>query len=108
MIFDTNKFRPAQAAEGEAKAEAGMFVVLEQMPGRFTETQDMTSYLLNKGHWVSYNRPFFPSIFNASNQSALVASLGEHYSWGNTARAQLFAQLQSSAVDEDSLYKVTS
>jgi hypothetical protein len=73
-----------------------------QMPG-IIEWSDHTPWLRaeagGQGYWASYNRPSFPHIFEVSNQSALVAAYGDHFSWNNTARAQIFRRNQSAVVD---------
>ena len=78
------------------------------MPGIIVHS-DHTKYLHPagttreaQGYWASYNRPSFPEIFALSNQSALVAAYGDHYSWNMTGRAQIFRRNQTTVVDEAS------
>ena len=89
---------------------AGLLLVGEQMPGAWV-FEDRTSWLVDaggadgpgQGYWASYNRPSFPEIFALSNQSALVAAYGDHFSWSKTARANIFRARQATVVDEASL-----
>jgi len=97
MVFDSKLFNPVRP---------GLLTVAEQFPGQYVHAEDMTDYLVNHSYWMSYNRPFFPDMFNISNQWALVKEYGDHYSWANTSRAQLFRSLQSTVVDEASFQKV--
>jgi hypothetical protein len=97
MIFDSKLFNPVRP---------GLLTVAEQFPGPYVHSEDMTSYLVNNTYWMSYNVPFFPDMFNISNQWARVKAYGDHFTWGNCSRAQLFRSLQSSVVDEASLQKV--
>jgi len=99
MVLDYNRFQPGKALR------PGTLWVGEQLPG-YHVTEDMTAHLSSTTHWVSYNRPFFPFIFNISGQPELVAQFGDHYSWSKTARAVLFGELHPSVVDEKSYEKV--
>lgn len=93
MVFDSKRFNPVQP---------GLLTVAEQFPGEYTHTEDMTAYLVNHTYWMSFNVPFFPDMYNISNQWELVEKYGEHYTWENCSRAQLFRSLQSTVVDETS------
>jgi hypothetical protein len=106
-VLDTKLFAP----NSSATLAAGLLFVGEQMPGAWV-FEDRTSWLLSQpgaadgpgqGYWASYNRPSFPSIFALSNQSALVAAFGDHFSWGKTARANIFRRGQAAVVDVPSL-----
>lgn len=89
MVLDWLKFTP-----GMEPAE-GFLTVLEQLP-QLIVSEDQTKWLHQHKYWGSYNRPFYREIFEHSNQTALVNSLGDHYSWNATARAVLLRQLQPS------------
>jgi len=80
---------------------ANSLIVTEVLPG-IVHTEDMTWYLREHGYWISYNRPFFPKIFNLSGQPALVKKYGDHYSWEKTARAEIFRRLVPTVVDSTS------
>lgn len=100
MVLDYKKFRP-----NEPHLKPGTLWVGEQMPGYFVK-QDMTGWLNHHKHWVSYNRPFFPFIFNISGQPEQVAKYGDHFSWSKTARAVIFAHKQGAVHDQLSYRKL--
>jgi hypothetical protein len=79
------------------------------MPG-IVEWTDHTPWLRaeagGQGYWASYNRPSFPSIYAVSNQSALVNEYGPHYSWNETARAQIFRREQGGVTDAASFARL--
>ena len=105
-VLDAKLFTPGLTAE----LPPGLLLVGEQMPGAWLY-EDRTAWLVDEakvdgpgqGYWASYNRPSFPAIFALSNQSALVAAYGDHFSWSKTARANIFRARQASVVDEASL-----
>jgi hypothetical protein len=106
-IMDSKLFTPNVSAT----LPPGLLFVGEQMPGAWV-FEDRTSWLLSQpgaqdgpgqGYWASYNRPSFPYIFALSNQSALVAAYGDHFSWSKTARANIFRRGQAAVVDVPSL-----
>jgi len=70
MVLDYTKFTPGQ------DLPHGMFWVGEQMPGYWTSA-DLTGWLQQKGNWVSYNRPFFDSVFAMSGQAEMVQKYGK-------------------------------
>lgn len=53
-----------------------LLYVIEQMPG-YIRAQDQTDLLLREGYWASYNRPFYPEIFNISGHDKLVKKYGD-------------------------------
>lgn len=85
--------------------QAGALTVAEQFPGQYTHWEDMTAHLLNTSYWMSFNVPFFPSMFNISNQWELVRKYGDAYTWDKCARSQLFQGLQAGVTDESSFQK---
>lgn len=100
MIVDYNKFTPASSSS----LPSGLLTVLEQLPGTIT-FNDMTAWVQQHGYWASYNRIFFDNMADLGNQSAMIDSFGDHYSWENTSRAVLFRQLQAGVTDEISFRK---
>jgi hypothetical protein len=76
--------------------------VLDQMPGHIQAT-DFSAQLQEQRYFASYNVPYFPAIFNVSNQGALVKRYGPWFSWGNTSRALMFARGQAGVTDATSL-----
>ncbi len=71
---------------------------VEQMPGTFSPI-DLSPVLRAQTYWSSYNRVFEPSLFNLTGGWAQVAEYGPHFSWDQTARAQIFRRDQSSVTD---------
>jgi hypothetical protein len=82
-VVDMKLFTPGQPLQ------PNLLWVLEQMPGPFVVAADMTSKLSSAGYWASYNRVYNTTLFSVSNQTALVRAFGDHYSWADTARAQV-------------------
>ena len=61
MIVDYKKLE-----ETEIPTE-GILTVLEQLPG-IVIIQDQTKLLLQKTYWKSFNRAFYPEIFQLSGK----------------------------------------
>jgi len=57
MIFDAKKFTPGVSLPPDT------FWICETLPGKVISA-DMT-HILNYGYWPSYNRPYFPEVYNA-------------------------------------------
>jgi hypothetical protein len=74
MVIDTNKFVAGTPPQPD------FLTVLEQIPGTIV-SQDQTFYLINNDYFPSYNRPFYPEIFNLTDQMGLVRKRGDHYLW---------------------------
>ena len=54
------------------------FVMFEQMPGDHNvKFQDMSSHLMEKGYYASYNIPYFPEIRRVSGYDDIVESTGD-------------------------------
>ena len=87
MLLDYKLFTPG------APRPPGFFSVLEQLPG-LVIASDMTATLVEQGYWASYNRPFYPEVYNLSNQTGLVHEHGDHFTYNKTARAVLLRQHQ--------------
>ena len=64
MIIDYKKL-----AMKEIPTE-GVLTVLEQIPG-LVVIEDQTKLLLTRGYWKSYNRAFYPEIFQKTGQREL-------------------------------------
>jgi len=65
-----------------------LFFILEQVPG-YVEIRDMTNYLLEKGFWGSYNRPYFEKIYKLSGYHEMMLKYGKTYSYFDNPRAVL-------------------
>lgn len=106
-------YAPVSAAEDAASAgspQAGLLTKLEQMPGPWIRAADLSAVLAPPpaapGFHSSYNRIMNPELFQVTNQTALVAAYGPHFSYNGTARALIFDRLQSSVTDFNSLAAV--
>lgn len=98
------------AAASFAAPGAGLLTKLEQMPGPWIRVADLSDVLAPPpaapGFHSSYNRIMNPELFAITNQTALVAAYGPHFSYNGTARALIFDRLQGSVVDFPSLAAV--
>jgi len=93
MIVDMKKFDPNEPN----KAPEGLFVVAEQMPGHWV-SKDMSRQLyrtdskeFNEGYWSSFNIPFFPEIYDIS-EDAVMYRKDRNPFWllNETARSLIF------------------
>jgi len=100
MIIDYRKFTP-----GQPLPKAGLFYVLEQIPG-YVEAKDMTTTLKKQGYWPSYNVAYFPKVFNMSGQWDQVRKYGDWYTYDKTPRALIFKRDHTKVTDMDSLRKL--
>ncbi|XP_077600710.1 putative phospholipase B-like 2 [Stigmatopora nigra] len=100
MIVDYNHFTPGMTAVKE-----GLFVVLEQIPGRVVYT-DKTEELLQKGYWASYNIPYYEEIFNASGCNELVEKFGSWFSLDQNPRALIFKRDHKTVTDVASMMRL--
>lgn len=99
MVVDYNRFSPSSGPS------AGFLWVGEQLPGHFY-FEEQTEFLKQHSYWISYNRPFYPYIFNLSNQWELVEKYGDHFSWEKTARSVLFRGMQANVVNRSAYERV--
>jgi hypothetical protein len=88
-------FEPGTVAVG-SPLPAGLVWVGEQMPGVWV-AEDRTSWLTGpssqgnqNSYLASFNRPSFPEVYNISGQWALLEQYGPHFSFADTARANIF------------------
>ncbi|RHW72330.1 lysosomal/endosomal membrane protein p67 [Trypanosoma brucei equiperdum] len=86
------------------------FWVLEQLPGTAPPlgitSKDMTSVLNTTGYWASYNRPYFPNVYNLSGTLKMQEEYGDFYSYKNYSRARIFERDQGSVVDIESMKRL--
>ena len=75
------------------------------MPG-YIVAADQTALLQAQGYFSSFNVPFYPEIFNVSNQWALVEQYGDFFSWGATSRARIFDREAPKVADMDGMKAV--
>ncbi|GMH70450.1 hypothetical protein TrRE_jg1174, partial [Triparma retinervis] len=78
---------------GRIDEDEGLLVVVEEAPG-LMHSEDMTGRLRSDGYWGSYNVAFYEDIR---------AVMGETEGYWDAPRAKIFAELQSSVEDMDSM-----
>lgn len=98
MIVDINKFYP-----GTVKPE--LLWIVEQIPG-YIRKEDQTAVLTGQGYWASYNRPFYPDIFNMSGNQQLVTQYGDFFTYDRTPRSLIFKRDQKKVVDIHSMLRL--
>jgi hypothetical protein len=82
MVVDLKLFTP-----GKAIAPNTLWV-FEEAPGK-TASADL-SRTLELGHWPSFNRPYFPEIYEAMGYPAIAAKYGDIFSYQLNPRANIF------------------
>jgi hypothetical protein len=83
MIVDYNKLE-----DNTEELQDGVFTVLEQLPGKFI-VQDQTEVLRNRTYWKSYNRAFYPEIFELSGAQEKVDKYGDWFTHDKTPRSKI-------------------
>jgi len=89
----------------EGRLDDGALWVMEQLPGR-TWAEDQTSVLRGSGYWASYNRAFYPEVFEQSGAAELSKKHGSWFSYDKTPRALIMARDHDTVVDEQSMMKL--
>merc|ERR1719500_1459861 len=87
------------------RLDDGALWVMEQLPGR-TWAEDQTSVLRGSGYWASYNRAFYPEVFEQSGAAELTKKHGSWFSYDKTPRALIMARDHDTVVDEQSMMKL--
>ena len=64
MVVDLTRFR------GGKEPLHGLLTVLEEIPG-YMHSADVTSHLIEKGYWGSYNNPYFDDISELSGNAGM-------------------------------------
>nr|CCD12868.1 unnamed protein product [Trypanosoma congolense IL3000] len=86
------------------------FWVVEQLPGKVAPlgitAKDMTSVLNTSGYWASYNRPYFPNVYNLSGIHDMWKKYGDFYSYKNYSRARIFARDEGKVEDLASMKRL--
>ncbi|PVD33062.1 hypothetical protein C0Q70_08510 [Pomacea canaliculata] len=100
MVIDYKKFIP-----GAKTLMQGLLTVLDQIPGTI-QVDDLTNLLSAQGYFPSYNVPYFPDIFNASGNQALVDKYGDWFTYDKTPRALIFRRDHQSVSDVISMTKL--
>ena len=83
----------------------GVLWVLEQLPGH-TWAADQTGVLRDQGYWGSYNRAFYPEVFQLSGAQEMVDKFGEWFSYSETPRARIMARDHGQVTDEQSMIRL--
>ena len=91
MITDYSRFTPGQPLR------PGTLTVVEEIPGMVV-SGDVTPQL-ERGYWPSYNVPYWPAIYAASDVPAIVAKHGPSESYDLAPRAKIFRRDQGGVVD---------
>jgi len=87
IVVDYKLFTPGQPLQ------PGTLWIAEQIPG-FVVAEDQTPFLIQNGHWPSYNIPFYPFIYNISGYPAMYQQYGNSMNYTMCPRAQIFARDQ--------------
>jgi len=87
------------------RLDDGALWVMEQLPGR-TWAEDQTAVLRGSGYWASYNRAFYPEVFEQSGAAELTKKHGSWFSYDKTPRALIMARDHDTVVDEQSMMKL--
>ena len=83
----------------------GVLTVLEQIPD-LVVIEDQTKLLLTRGYWKSYNRAFYPEIFQKTGAPDLVYEFGDWFTYNETPRSKIIDRDHSKIHDISSLMKV--
>lgn len=99
MILDYKKLD-----EEEIPTE-DILTVVEQLPG-IVIIGDQTKLLLQRGYWKSYNRAFYPEIFQLSGAPDLEEKYGPWFNYENTPRSKIIDREHVKIKDLESFMKV--
>ena len=64
--------------------------IIEQVPGPFSESGDVTFMLNERSYWDSYNIPYFPSVYAITGFQSMFNLFGNAYSYSSCPRANIF------------------
>ena len=104
MVVDYNLLKE----HGSSKAEPlpnGVLTVLEQLPDQII-AKDQTSALNNQSYWASYNRAYYPEIFERTGASKMVEKYGEWFTHDKTPRAKIFRRDHNKVSDVTSMMEL--
>jgi len=101
IVLDYKLFSPGNAIVNNT------LWILEQMPGAvFTED---VSNILQYGYWPSYNRPYFPQVYEAMGYTFFTSKYGDIYSYELNPRANIFRRDQAQVASlEDMMHIMQS
>jgi hypothetical protein len=97
MIIDRSKLQSSSFKD--------VLWIVEQIPGKTVST-DVSSVLLEKKYWASYNVPYFTSLFIELGYAEYAKILPLFYSYENSSRAQIFRRESESITSLDALKKL--
>jgi len=98
MVVDYSKFTPYQALV------EGTFTVGEQLPDYF-HYEDQT-FTLEYGYWPSYNKARYPETVRLVGQDVKEKTLGPHWGYQFTERAQIFRRDQGTILGDEDLQRI--
>ena len=78
--------------------------MLEQLPG-LVVAEDQTKLLKDRGYWKSYNRAFYPDIFEKSGAPDMVEKYGDWFTYDKTPRSVIIDRDHANITDMDSFIK---
>lgn len=64
----------------------GFFHILEQIP-EYIHVEDLTSELMQKGYWASFNRPYFKEVYAKTGYEDMAKRYGVTYTYDSNKRA---------------------
>ncbi len=100
MVVDYNRL-----AESPHDLQDGVLTVLEQLPGKVI-IEDQTDLLRTQGYWKSYNRAFYPEIFELSGANEKVKEFGDWFTHDKTPRGRIFDRDHGKVTDMESFMKL--
>ncbi|PSN46677.1 putative phospholipase B-like 2 [Blattella germanica] len=99
MIVDYKLFK---AGTPQKELKKDLLWVLEQLPGHI-KAADKTDVLREQSYWPSYNIPYFPEIFNLSDNQKLVEKYGDWFTYDKSPRALIFKRDHVKVNDSSSM-----
>ncbi|PSN46681.1 putative phospholipase B-like 2 [Blattella germanica] len=99
MIVDYKLFK---AGTPQKELKKDLLWVLEQLPGHI-KAADKTDVLREQSYWPSYNIPYFPEIFNLSDNQKLVEKYGDWFTYDKSPRALIFKRDHVKVKDTSSM-----
>ena len=88
MVVDFDLLKKNERMKGDPLPN-GVLTVLEQLPGQII-AKDQTEVLNNQSYWSSYNRAFYPEIFERTGATDMVEEYGNWFTHDKTPRANIF------------------
>eukprot|EP00463_Aulacantha_scolymantha_P000189 TRINITY_DN1106_c0_g1_i1.p1 TRINITY_DN1106_c0_g1~~TRINITY_DN1106_c0_g1_i1.p1 ORF type:complete len:236 (+),score=20.65 TRINITY_DN1106_c0_g1_i1:140-847(+) len=98
MIINWRQFQPGQPLN------SGLLWVVEEIPGLVFGGD--TTENLQRGYWPSYNKPYWPEVYEKSGYPAVVAKYGPEHSYDLAPRAKMFRRDHPMSHDMDGLKRL--